>query len=127
MLACCFNSNRSGCLQASLEAQKQEHEGAVAEWERSHLDAVDSADKWKAWADELAATRDALQDELGQAQQQLQVSFHLKSGPVRGCQALWACAAMQAWVTSATLSRLMFREIGPLGKYVVCLFGEGSL
>ena len=62
------------CLQSQIEAERQDHEAAIADWERNHHEAVESAEQWKAFADKLTADQEALRAELGAERQQLQVS-----------------------------------------------------
>ena len=62
------------CLQSQIEAERQDHEAAIADWERNHHEAVESAEQWKAFADKLTADQEVLRVELGAERQQLQVS-----------------------------------------------------
>ena len=62
------------CVQSQIEAERQDHEAAIADWERNHHEAVESAEQWKAFADKLTADQEALRAQLGTERQQLQVS-----------------------------------------------------
>ena len=76
------------CVQCQIEAERQDHEAAIADWERNHHEAVESAEQWKAFADKLTADQEALRAELGAERQQLQVSQALcsDSSAISGCE-----------------------------------------
>ena len=63
----------AACLQEELAQVRGEREGDAQEYERRLQEAVDSAEKWKQFAEGVQAREAALGEQLAAAQAELQV------------------------------------------------------
>lgn len=60
-------------MQAAYTNKQEEHRISDAEWDARHQEAVDSAEKWKEYADKLTGETKDQQQQLSSSNAQLQV------------------------------------------------------
>lgn len=96
---------------------QQEKAAGDAEWEARLREAVDSAEKWKGFAEQLGGEKTSLSESIADLQQQLQVQAN--NFPVEGsytvyCARSWFC---QSEITAHTLAG-QFRQ--PIKTWIFC-------